>query len=96
VRLATHQCFLKNRERDERVTGAGKLTKNSHGCIVHRGGERFEFMWLTVSGWGRCSPEAEGDRRAPVWLLGGGGEVARWPVIGSSTQQQWWKGTRMA
>jgi hypothetical protein len=31
------------RERGERITGAGKSTKNSCGCIVHRSRERFEF-----------------------------------------------------
>jgi hypothetical protein len=39
VRLATHRGFLKNRERGERVIGAGKSTKNSHGCTVYRGGK---------------------------------------------------------
>jgi hypothetical protein len=29
------------RERSERVTGAGKSTKNSHGCTIHHGRERF-------------------------------------------------------
>jgi hypothetical protein len=50
VRLATRQGFLKNRERGERVTGAGKLTKNPRSCTVHHDGERFESAWLTASG----------------------------------------------
>jgi hypothetical protein len=94
VRLATHRGFLKNRERGERVIGASKSTKNSHGCTVYRGGERFESTWLTASGWGRCLPDAEGGRRVPVWLLRGGGVVVRRAAVGSSTQWQWQ--TRMA
>jgi hypothetical protein len=42
VRLTTHWGFLKNRERGETVTGAGKSIKNSRGCTIHRGEERFE------------------------------------------------------
>jgi hypothetical protein len=86
VRLATCWGFLKNRERGERVTGAGKSTKNPRGCTIHRGGERFESAWLMASGRGRCSLEAEGGRCTPVWLLGGGGEVARRAAVGSSTR----------
>jgi hypothetical protein len=72
VRFATRRGFLNNRERGERVIRADKLTKTPCGCTVHRGGERFESTWLTASGRGRCSLEAEGGRRAPVWLIGGG------------------------
>jgi hypothetical protein len=72
MRLTTRRGFLKNRERG---IGASKSIKNPHGCTVHHGGEKFEFVWLMALGQGRCSPEAEGGRRAPVWLLRGGGEV---------------------
>jgi hypothetical protein len=75
VRLAIHWDFLKNIERGERVTRASKSTKNSRSCTIHRDGERFESVWLTASGWGRCSSEAEGGWRAPTWLLRGAG---RW------------------
>jgi hypothetical protein len=75
VRLATHQGFLKNRERGERVTRAGKSTKNPRDCTVHHDGERFESTWLTTSGRGRCSLEAEGGQCTSVCLLGG---VGRW------------------
>jgi hypothetical protein len=37
-------------------------------------------------GGGRCSLEVEGGRRAPFWLLGEGGEVARWAAARSSTR----------
>jgi hypothetical protein len=73
--------------RGEKVTGASKSTKNHQGCTIHRGGERFESAWLMTSGWGRCLPEAEGGRRAPVWSLEGGAEVARWAAIESSPQR---------
>jgi hypothetical protein len=37
-------------------------------------------------GGGRCSLEVEGGQRAPFWLLGEGGEVARWAAARSSTR----------
>jgi hypothetical protein len=95
VRLTAHWGFLKNKERErgERVTGASKSIKNSRGCTVHHNGERFESVWLTTSGWGRCSLKAEGGWCAFVWLLGEGREVARRAAVGSSTRRQWWTGT---
>jgi hypothetical protein len=71
----TPRFLEEERERGKRVTGAGKSTKNPRGCTIHRSGEKFESAWLTASGWGRCSPEAEGGRHALVWLLRG---VGRW------------------
>jgi hypothetical protein len=60
-----------------------------------------EILCLNLHGlecWvqGRCSPEAEGGWRAPVWLLGEGGEVARRGAVGSSTRRQWRKSARTA
>jgi hypothetical protein len=96
MRLTTRWGFLKNREWGERVTGAGKSTKNPRRCTIHHGGERFESTWLMASGRGRCSLEAEGGWCALVWLLRGGGEVVRWAAVGSSTRRQWRKGARTA
>jgi hypothetical protein len=43
VRLTTHRGFLRNRERAQRVTGAGESTKNPHGGTVHYGGGQMEM-----------------------------------------------------
>jgi hypothetical protein len=55
-------------------------------ALLTAAGKSFESAWLMASGGGRCSLEAEGGRRAPFWLLGESGEVARWAAAGSSTQ----------
>jgi hypothetical protein len=55
-------------------------------ALLTAAGKSFESAWLTASGRGRCSPDAEGGQRAPFWLLGEGGEVARWAAAGSSTR----------
>jgi hypothetical protein len=82
----TPEFLEEQRERGERVTRVGKSTKNPRDCTIHHDGERFESTWLTVSGWGRCSPEAEGGQCTPVCLLGGVGEVARRVAVRSLTR----------
>jgi hypothetical protein len=72
-----------------RITEASGWAMNPRGGTVHRGGEKLEFVRFMASWRGRCAPEVEGGPRAPNWLLGGDGEVARWAVIVSSTRRQW-------
>jgi hypothetical protein len=67
---------------------------NPRGGTVDRGGEKRKSMRFMASQWGRCAPEAEGSRCAPV-LCGGRGERGGEGAVGNELTSGGYGGGKM-